>query len=91
MKKVKTYVINGRTFECHVSPSCLTNHVSVNIWEVVRPKWKIFRTTYRDSQDFWVFDYKTIDMGVREAIYFYLKQEWKANCICTKWEEFERE
>lgn len=91
MKKKKIYVIEGRTFECYVSPSCLTNHVSVNIWEVVRPKWKIFRTTYRDSQDFWVFDYKTIDMGVREAIYFYLRQEWKANSVCAKWEEFERE
>lgn len=90
MTKVKTYVIEGRTFECYVSPSSLTNHVSVSIWEVVRPKWKIFRTKYRDSNDFWVFDYDTIDIGVQESIRSYLKREWKANCVCAKWEEFER-
>lgn len=91
MKKKKIYVIEGRTFECYVAPSCLTNHVSVNIWEVVRPKWKIFRTTYRDSYGFWVFDYDTIDIGVQDAIRSYLKQEWKASCVCAKWEAFERE
>lgn len=90
MAKVKTYVIEGRTFECYVSPSCLTNYVSVSIWEIVRPKWKIFRSKYRDSYNFWVFDYDTIDIGVQETIRSYLKQEWKSNCVCTKWEEFER-
>ena len=89
MKKKKIYVIEGRTFECYVGPSCLPKHASVNIYEIVRPNWKIFRTAYRDSFDFWVFDYDTIDDGVVDAIRSYLKAEWKENAVCVKWKEFE--
>ena len=88
MKK-KQYIVEGRAFECYVGPSCLTNHVSVNIYEIVRLKWKIFRTAYRDSCDFWIFEYDTIDDGVVAAICSYLKAEWKENAVCAKWKEFE--
>lgn len=83
----KTYIVDGREFICYVSPS-IVNHVEVSIWEVVRPRWKIFRSKYRDSYTFWIFDYKSIDEGVRDAIDTYLRHEWKDECVVAKWKEF---
>lgn len=50
MKKVVVEK-DSRTFECYANAiGCAM--CEVNIYEVVKPNWKIFRTKYRDSYSF---------------------------------------
>ncbi len=84
----KTFKVQGRTFVCYVRDD-MKNHASVNIFEVVRPKWKIFRTKYRDTRGFWVNDFASIKQGVRAMILAYIGSERADNELCKKWKEFE--
>ena len=59
----------------------------VRIYEVIRPKWKIFRTKYRSYRLFRIKDFSTIREGVESRVNKYLHDEWKEQAIAAKWEE----
>ena len=82
-------VMNNRNFELEVEPELGGNMVSVLIYEVVRPKWKIFRCTYRCSKTFWVDEYETITEGVVNMVRKFLEEEALEKGIILKWKEFE--
>lgn len=83
MKQIVT--IEGRTFECHYGAELSGKMCGVNIFEVKRPKWKIFRTTYQDQCTFWVDDYESIQEGVRQMVMRFLAREQEANARYEKW------
>ena len=87
-KPDKIYKIDNRTFECYVNPDG-NSMVSVDIWEVVRPTWKFFRTKFYDSTYFWIDDYDSIEMGVLASLQYFLDKERKQNIRFAKWQEFE--
>jgi hypothetical protein len=78
---------DNRIFECHCAPECNGKVCGVLIYEIVRPKWKIFRTKYRSFKAFWIEDFSTIREGVESRVDKYLHDEWKEQAITTKWEE----
>lgn len=88
MKQIVT--IEGRTFECHYGAELGGKMCGVNIFEVKRPKWKIFRTTYQDYRTFWVDDYETIQEGVRQMVMRFLAREQEANACYEKWRALEK-
>lgn len=58
----------------------------VSIYEVVRPSWKIFRTSYQDSKSFWLSDYNTITQGVEKMVECLLAREKEEEERRIKWE-----
>lgn len=74
-KNVITINFDEREFECHYSPEMGGSMCAVSIYEVVRPKWKIFRTTYRAYKTFWVMDYETIRRGIISMVRIWLEEE----------------
>lgn len=80
--------VNNRQLEVYVNPDLGGCMASVSVFEVVRPKWKIFRTRFIDSQSFWISDYETIDEGARKAIDDILAKEQKQKENCEKWKNF---
>jgi hypothetical protein len=83
-------VLNNRNFEVEVVPELSGNMVSVAIYEVTRPKWKIFRCSYRCYKTFWVTDYETITKGVVSMVQKFLEEEAFEKGIILKWKEFEQ-
>ena len=84
----RIYTIGNRTFECYASPEG-SAMVSVTIWEVVRPTWKIFRTRFYDSKCFWIDDYDSIEMGILASLQYFLDKEHEQNLRANKWKAFE--
>lgn len=76
MAKAFNIVVEGREFECYVSPIGY-GMVSVSFYEVVYPTRKIFRTQWRDSGTFWIDDFDTIQKGVESCIRYYIKTHRK--------------
>ena len=68
MVKAFNTVVEGREFECYVSPIGY-GMVSVSFYEVVNPTRKFFRTKWRDSGIFWIDDYDTIQSIVNNISY----------------------
>lgn len=87
MPKPIIVIRNNRTFECYCSSEYSGKMCEVMIYEVVRPKWKIFRTKYRSYRTFWIEDFSTIREGVESRVDKYLHDEWKEQAITAKWEE----
>jgi hypothetical protein len=81
--------IKNRTFEMHVSPEGI-GMVSVTVWEVVRPTWKIFRSRYVDSGYFWIDDYSNIRSGAIKVLAHILKEERVFEERAKKWKEFSK-
>jgi hypothetical protein len=88
MQKPTVIHIENRTFEIYAAPSCASGMAEVNIYEVVRPSWKIFRTRYFNSGSFWVEDYDTIFDGAYDLLVSYLDKERASNKVAEKWREF---
>lgn len=85
MKKVVVEK-EGLTFECYANPiGCAM--CEVNIWEVVRPKWKIFRTKYQDSLSFFIDDFDSIAEGIESCVSQFLKREELEEERMRKWKE----
>ena len=80
-----TVVKQGRTFECYTSADLSGKMCTVNIYEVVRPTWKIFRTRYKDSRGFWVDDYDTLQEGIDKMLDTFLKWEQEEAERRMKW------
>jgi hypothetical protein len=77
---------DGRTFECYANAiGCAM--CAVNIYEVVRPNWKIFRTKYRESYSFFVDDFDTIKKGIEHCVARLFKREQIEEERAKKWAE----
>ena len=85
----KTYHIDGRTFICNAMPNCgVSGMAEVEVRELVRPHWKIFRTRYIGSNWFWVEDYETIDDGIYDILRNFIEKDNVATMIAEKWKNF---
>lgn len=84
-----TITKNNRTFNCEVAPELSGAMASVMVYEVVRPHWVIFKSTYCGSRTFWIKDYPTIRDGVDAVVNFYLNEEKYEQMLNNKWKEFE--
>lgn len=88
---MKTTIIKqGRTFECYPSAECGGKMCMVNILEVVRPTWKIFRTSYKDSRGFWIDDYDTLQEGIDKMLDHFLQWEQEEAERKEKWGALEK-
>ena len=80
---------NNRTFIAYVC-SIGAGIAEVSFYEVIRPSWKIFRTTffpvYRSA--FWVSDYESISLGVSACLDEGFEIERRENELAEKWEKF---
>ena len=79
----------GRTFECYLSSDCEGKFCVVSIHEIIRPRWRFFRTSYRDIRGFWVDEYDSIMQGVEKMIDYFLAYEKKEEERRIKWEMVE--
>lgn len=80
----------GRTFECHPSAECCGKMCSVNVFEVKRPNWKIFRTSYFGNRCFWIDDYEDIQEGIEEIVDGLIRQEARDHERMEKWSALEK-
>lgn len=80
---------NGRIFQCYYGAEYGGRMCAVSIYEVVRPKWKIFRTSYRAYKTFWVEDYHSIKGGISRMVRIFLQEENDESKRWQKWEEME--
>jgi hypothetical protein len=81
---------DGRTFEFDAYTEFGGAMVCYSIYEVVRPKWKIFRTRYCDDGAFWISEYPTIKEGLRTGLGYYLARERTDAENRKKFEDFEK-
>lgn len=82
---------NNRIFEISAC-SIGSGMADVTIYEVVRPKWKIFRTNFLPfySSSFFVIDYSSIYEGCVVCLDKALQKEEEQKEISKKWKEFEK-
>lgn len=66
---------DGRTFEFSVYTDFGGAMVCYDIDEVVRPKWKIFRTTHRKHGAFWIEDFSSVREGLLDGLGRFLEEE----------------
>ena len=81
---------NNRTFKAYVG-GCGCNIVEVSFYEVVRPSWKIFRTTILPFYSSWFFleDFESIMAGVEDCLANGIAKESKEQALQNKWKDFE--
>ena len=82
-------VADNRVFECYYTPEYSGSMCAVSICEVVRPNWKIFRTTYCTYKTFWVNDYHSIKGGISRMVRCFIQEEEEKAKRWQKWEEME--
>lgn len=82
---------NNRTFEAYVG-SIGTGIAEVSFYEVVRPSWKIFRTTFLPFHysGFFVQDFPTITEAVQACLDKGLAIESEEKEISEKWKNFSK-
>ena len=82
---------NNRTFEAYVG-GCGCGIVEVSFYEVVRPSWKIFRTTIFPfySSCFFSEDFETIMAGIEDCLAKGIAEESKEQVFQNKWKDFEK-
>lgn len=85
------FTSNNRTFEIIANPDLQGAIINYGIYEVIRPKWKIFRTRYCDSGCFWTEDFPTIREGLQHALDGFLAEEKRDQENKKKFEDFENE
>jgi hypothetical protein len=90
MKKTVVYR-QGRVFDVYVAPIG-GGYAEVNIYEVVRPKWKIFRTKFFPffSTSIFVGDYLSITLALFDCVDAGLRREQRTEEIRKVWEEFQK-
>jgi hypothetical protein len=88
---MKTVIVekNNRKFICNIGSEFGGAMCGVQIWEEVRPNWKIFRNRYCAYKTFWLSTYKTIKTGVERMVERYLEDEENEEIITKKWAELE--
>ena len=85
-----TVVKQGRTFECYPNAELSGKMCSVNVFEVKRPNWKIFRTSYFGNRYFWIDEYKDIQEGIDDIVKGLLRQEERDRERMEKWGALEK-
>lgn len=85
IKKI-IFTHENRTFKAVVRPDC-TGMGAVFFYEL-KPNTKIWKWRYRDSFNFWVEDYETIEEGVRTKFAKMMGEEADRIAIAKKWEDF---
>ena len=88
---MKTVVVekNNRKFICIIGSEFGGDMCCVQIWEEVRPNWKIFRNRYCTYKTFWVNEYETIKEGIVSMVASYLCDEKREEELNSKWEELQ--
>lgn len=88
---MKTVVveIDNRKFICNIGSEFGGAMCCVQIWEEVRPNWKIFRNRYCTYKTFWISTYKTIREGIERQVEHYLEDEREDEAFEAKWAELE--
>ena len=66
---------DGRTFEFSVHTDFGGAMICYDIDEVVRPRWKFFRTTYRRHGAFWTEDFPSVREGLLNGLAHFLEEE----------------
>lgn len=85
------FTSNNRTFEITAHTDFNGAMIDYMIWEVVRPKWKIFRTRYFAGGSFWIEDFPTVREGLQHALDEFLAEEKRDQENKKKFEDFENE
>ena len=80
---------NNRKFICNIGSEFGGAMCCVQIWEEVRPNWKIFRNRYCTYKTFWISTYKTIREGIERQVEHYLEDEREDEIFEAKWAELE--
>lgn len=86
VKKI-IFTHENRTFRAEIRPSW-RDMGCVYFYEL-KPNAKIWKWRYRDSFDFWVTDYDTIEQGVRDKFAKMMGEEAHRIAIAKKWSEFD--
>lgn len=90
MGRVVKKEINGRQFELYCGVSVFSCFFDINIYEVVRPKWKIFRLKYQDTRTICIDEWDNLDEACNEMLRRFLKQEAQENARREKIKNFEK-
>ena len=90
MGKVIKKEINGRQFELYCGLSCFSSFLDINIYEVVRPKWKIFRLKYQDTRTIAIDEWDDLNEACVEMLRRFLRQEAQDNARKEKIKNFEK-
>ena len=80
----------GKEYEIHTYQDFNGAMVCGNIYEVVRPTWKIFRTSYCNHFCFWISDFPTVQEGVDFCFDDYIAGVFLIQENYRKYEEFEK-
>lgn len=82
---------NGKEYEIHTYQDFDGAMVCGNIYEVVRPTWKIFRTSpYGKHFYFWINAFPTVREGVDFYFDDYIADVLQTQENCRKYAEFEK-
>ena len=81
---------NGKEYEIHTHQDFNGAMVCGNIYEVVHPTWKIFRTAYCKHFCFWISDFPTVREGVDFCFTDYIEDILQTQENYRKYEEFEK-
>jgi hypothetical protein len=81
---------NGKEYEIHTYQDFNGAMVCGNIYEVVHPTWKIFRTAYCKHFCFWISDFPTVREGVDFCFDDYIADILLTQENYRKYEEFEK-
>lgn len=86
---IKTIIFEheNRIFKAQIRPSF--HEMGCVYFYELRPNAKIFKWHYRNSYDFWVTDYDTIEEGARDKFAKMMGEEAHRIAIAKKWKEFE--
>lgn len=81
---------NGKEYEIHTYQDFHGAMVCGNIYEVVHPTWKIFRTSYCKHFCFWISDFPTVREGVDFCFDDYIADVFLTQENYRKYAEFEK-
>ena len=87
-KNERLFNYEGRRFKVTVKPNGISGMACAFV-EEFRPKAKIFKWKWRNSFDFWIDDYESIEDGARTMVAKVLSAEKDALELKKKWQEFE--
>lgn len=79
-----------RTFEIEVHPDFDGAMICCNIFEVVRPTNRFFRTKYRKHSCFWTSDFPSVLEGVKFCLADFVEEEETDRRNYEKFAEFEK-
>ena len=79
---------DGKEYEIYTHQDFNGAMVCGNIYEVVRPTWKIFRTSYCKHFCFWTSDFETVREGVEFCFANYFEELQRTAENYKKYDDF---